>query len=645
MTKNIIREAESIDVFLSRIRQQNPNANLALISKAYEFAKSAHQGQKRASGDDFFIHPVEVAKTLVEMNADSASICAALLHDVLEDTKIKEDTLKTEFGDEINELVKGVTKTESIHFSSKEDYNAENIRKIILATAKDVRVILIKLADRLHNMRTLKYIPEQGQIKFSKETLEIYAPIAYKLGVYRIKAELEDLSLRFLQPEIYQELKQKINLKKEYREKEISKIIDKVKNTLKENSIQAEVFGRPKHFYSIYKKMISRNRSFDDIHDLYAIRIITETKEDCYHILGLVHEIWRPIPNGFQDYIANPKPNMYQSIHTEIIFEGHPIEIQIRTLEMHYSAEDGIAAHWRYKGTDRDKKFDQKITWLKHILNWKQAPTGKEFIETLKIDLFGKDIIVFTPKGDPINLPEGSTPIDFAYSVHTDIGNHCSKAKVNNDIVPLDHSLKSGDIVEIITAKNAVPSRNWLKFARSSIAKSEIRQALKIKGIIRDEDEEEERDAMLWRSIEILDNVKAPVKLSKCCSPKLKDSIAAYYTKDKKITVHRADCPNVRILEDAHAKKINVKWSDKDDTKTNNLLVIVNDRVGLLAEILNILAAEKINIQSINTDSSKEKIRINIKVQCSDVVLLNKVASVIRRVESVNNVHVIEDKV
>ncbi len=645
MAKELVKEAEPIDVFLGRIRQQNPNANIALISKAYDFAKSAHQNQKRASGEDFFTHPVEVAKTLVEMNADSASICAALLHDVLEDTRIKEDLLKKEFGEEISELVNGVTKTETIQFSSKEDYNAENIRKIILATAKDVRVILIKLADRLHNMRTLKFLPEQDCMKFSKETLEIYAPIAYKLGVYRIKAELEDLSLRFLQPEIYQELKQKIAIKKEDREKEMSRIVEKVKNTLKEHSIHAEIIGRPKHFYSIYKKMMSRSKSFEEIHDIYAIRIIAETKDDCYRILGLIHSIWRPIPNGFQDYIANPKPNMYQSIHTEIIFEGRPIEIQIRTVDMHYSAEDGIAAHWRYKGTDRDKQFDQKITWLKHILNWKQAPTGKEFIETLKIDLFGKDIVVFTPKGDPINLPEGSTPIDFAYSVHTDIGNHCSKAKVNNDIVPLDHELKSGDIVEIITTKNAVPSRNWIKFARSGIAKSEIRQTLKIKGVVRDEEEEEESDAMLWRNIEVLDNIKAQIKLSKCCSPKLNDRIAAYYTKDKKVTVHRIDCPNVNVLEDARARKINVRWAETQRTAATNLAVIVTDRVGLLAELLNILAAERINIQSINTDSSKDKIRINIKVQCSDPALLNNIASRIRRVESVNNVHVIEDKV
>src|SRR3989338_8249473 len=534
---------------IKKILEYNPNANIELINKAHDFAKKAHTRQKRASGEDFFLHPLEVAKILIDMKADSATICAGLLHDTVEDTKITPELLKQEFGDEIAELVEGVTKIGIMHFESKEDYNAENIRKVILATAKDIRVILIKLADRLHNMRTMKFLSEKTQKDNSRETLEIYAPIAYKLGMFKMKSELEDLSLRFLKPEVYTELKEKVAVKKEEREKEVTQAVEKIKNLLAEKGINAFVYGRAKHFFSIYKKMTAKHKKFEEIYDLVAVRIITSTTEECYRILGLIHSNWSPIPNGFHDYIATPKPNLYKSINTEIVFEGTPIEIQIRTWDMHYMAEDGIAAHWRYKETERDKKFDKKIIWLKQILTWKRdSQNAKDFIESLKVDLFENEIVVFTPKGDPVTLPEGATSIDFAYQVHTEIGNQCSKAKVNGILIPLEHQLKSGDIVEIITSKNAVPSRNWLKFIKTNLAKTEIRQALSIKGIQHIE-EEEDKSINIVRLIELEDKkIKEIPKISKCCNPKFGDAITAFFTKEKKITVHKLGCPNIATL-------------------------------------------------------------------------------------------------
>lgn len=625
---------------IKKILEYNPNANIELINKAHDFAKKAHTRQKRASGEDFFLHPLEVAKILIDMKADSATICAGLLHDTVEDTKITPELLKQEFGDEIAELVEGVTKIGIMHFESKEDYNAENIRKVILATAKDIRVILIKLADRLHNMRTMKFLSEKTQKDNSRETLEIYAPIAYKLGMFKMKSELEDLSLRFLKPEVYTELKEKVAVKKEEREKEVTKAVEKIKNLLAEKGINAFVYGRAKHFFSIYKKMTAKHKKFEEIYDLVAVRIITSTTEECYRILGLIHSNWSPIPNGFHDYIATPKPNLYKSIHTEIVFEGTPIEIQIRTWDMHYMAEDGIAAHWRYKETERDKKFDKKIIWLKQILTWKRdSQNAKDFIESLKVDLFENEIVVFTPKGDPVTLPEGATSIDFAYQVHTEIGNQCSKAKVNGILIPLEHQLKSGDIVEIITSKNAVPSRNWLKFIKTNLAKTEIRQALSIKGIQHIE-EEEDKSINIVRLIELEDKkIKEIPKISKCCNPKFGDAITAFFTKEKKITVHKLGCPNIATLD--RTKKIGVRWLSQKPENIAKVNVTVEDRVGLLVEILNTIASHKLNVQEINTQTHKDNINIYLRIKYdSDEQLNNALMSIrsIRSIISVNHV-------
>ncbi|SHM52691.1 GTP pyrophosphokinase [Caldanaerovirga acetigignens] len=465
-----------------RIKSYNPSANLELVDRAYEFAKKAHDGQHRISGELYIFHPLEVAMILADLELDTITIAAGLLHDVVEDTEYTLEDITREFGGEIALLVDGVTKLGKLEFKTKEEQQAENLRKMFLAMAKDIRVILIKLADRLHNMRTLKYLPIDKQKEIAVETLEIFAPLAHRLGISKIKWELEDLAFRYLEPERYYELVEKVAKKRKEREEHINKMIAILEKKLDAAGIKAEIQGRPKHFYSIYKKMKEQNKSFEQIYDLTAVRIIVSSVRDCYAALGVVHTLWKPIPGRFKDYIAMPKPNMYQSLHTTVIdSSGEPLEIQIRTYEMHKTAEYGIAAHWRYKEGNKSDNFDKKLSWLREILDWQRdLRDAKEFMESLKIDLFSDEVYVFTPKGDVINLPAGSCPIDFAYRIHTDIGNRCIGAKVNGKIVPLDYKLKNGDIVEIITSAHSNgPSRDWLQFVKSTQAKNKIRQWFK----------------------------------------------------------------------------------------------------------------------------------------------------------------------
>lgn len=472
-----------LENLILKIEQYNPQANMKQVIKAYSFAEAAHEGQYRNSGERFFVHPYNVAMILIELNMDTDTIVAGLLHDVLEDTDVVYEKLVEEFGEEVADLVEGVTKLKKLKYKTKQENQAENLRKMVVAMAKDIRVIIIKLADRLHNMRTLEYMSEEKKKEKALETLEIYAPLAHRLGISKIKWELEDLSLRFLDPEGYYKLVDKVSKQRREREAYIQIIMNTLQEKLDEMGVSCEISGRPKNFYSIYRKMVYQNKSFEQIFDLTAIRIIVDTVKDCYGALGIVHTMWKPIPGRFKDYIAMPKPNMYQSLHTTVIGpQGEPFEVQIRTWDMHRTAEYGIAAHWKYKeGTVKTDNFDEKLSWLRQLLEWqKDMKDPKEFMESLKIDFFTDEVFVFTPKGDVISLPNGSTPIDFAYRVHTAVGNNCVGAKVDGRIVPLDYKLKNGNIVEVITsANNTGPSRDWLKVVKSSQAKTKIRQWFK----------------------------------------------------------------------------------------------------------------------------------------------------------------------
>ena len=469
--------------FLDMVHRDYEKLDTALIEKAYNFAEKAHGGQNRESGEPYIVHPVEVAKILLGMDMDAPTVAAGLLHDVAEDTENSVEALRENFGDEVAQLVDGVTKLSRMEFFSKEEQQAESLRKMLLAMAKDIRVVLIRLADRLHNMRTLGYCSKEKQIRIAHETLDIYAPLAHRLGIFNVKWELEDLSLYYLDPEGYHMLKEQVAMHRNEREAVIEDIISTIRTKLEEAQIKASIEGRPKHFYSIYKKMKQQNKSFDQIYDLTAIRIIVDTVNDCYAVLGIVHTIWKPIPGRFKDYIAMPKPNLYQSLHTTLIGrQGVPFEVQIRTWEMHRTAEFGIAAHWKYKEQRSDSSdMDAKLQWLRQVLEWQNETSDSlEFMNTLKVDLFSDQVFVFTPKGKVVELPQGANPIDFAYRIHSAIGNKCVGAKVNGRIVQLDTPLKTGDIVEIITANNARgPSRDWISIAKTPQARSKIRAWLK----------------------------------------------------------------------------------------------------------------------------------------------------------------------
>lgn len=474
----------TIDDLIEKIKTYNPNVDEAEIRSAYELAKVNHQGQKRNSGEDYIIHPLHVAMILADMNMDSATIIAGLLHDTIEDTSVTYEDIEKIFGKEIAELVDGVTKLKKLNYKSKAEKQAENIRKMVLAMAKDIRVIIVKLADRLHNMRTLEYMTEAKKIEKATETLEIYAPIADRLGMSRVKWELEDLSLRYLDPDEYYKLVDMVNKRRKEREELINSIIDTLKVNLERVGIKCEINGRPKNFYSIYKKMKVKGKVFDEIYDLSAVRILTNDIKDCYGALGVVHTLWKPIPGRFKDYIAMPKPNNYQSLHTTVIDNnGETFEVQIRTYQMHQTAEYGIAAHWKYKtGQTKTTSFDENLTWLRQLMEWqKDLNDPNDFMDTLKVDFFADEVFVFSPKGDVINLPEGSTPIDFAYRIHTQVGNTCVGAKVNGRIVPLSYKLSSGNIVDIITNSNSGPSLDWLNIVKSNQAKKKISQYFKIK--------------------------------------------------------------------------------------------------------------------------------------------------------------------
>ena len=452
------------------------------VLKAFELADKAHEGQFRASGEPYIMHPLAVADILAHLQIDHITLMAALMHDVVEDTSYSKEDLEEMFGSEVAFLVDGVTKLNQFQYETKEDRQMENYRKMILAMAKDVRVVVIKLGDRLHNMRTLKHMRSDKQKRIAKETLEIFAPLAHRLGIFNVKWELEDLSFRYLEPEKYYDLVDQMKQKRQVREDIVNDTMSQLTKALGEAHIKADIKGRPKHFYSIYKKMKKDNRDLSQIYDLLAVRVIVDSIPDCYAVLGIAHSLWKPLPYRFKDYISMPKSNMYQSLHTTVIGTmGQPVEIQIRTWEMHRVSEYGVAAHWRYKEGNKngDKEFDQKVAWLRQVLEWQDTSNPTELVNALKLDVFSGEVFVFTPKGDVVKLPIGSVPLDFAYRVHTDVGHRCLGAKVNGKIVPLDYTLQNGDIVDIITSKTSKPSLDWLNIVGSSESKSKIRNWFK----------------------------------------------------------------------------------------------------------------------------------------------------------------------
>ena len=678
-----------LEELISKIKANGNNVDIDLVKKAYDLAFEAHKEQKRESGEPYITHPISVAMILADMGMDTNTIVAGLLHDVIEDTDYTYEDISNIFNVEVANLVDGVTKLGKIKYKSKEEQQADNVRKMLLAMAKDIRVIIIKLADRLHNMRTLKYMKPEKQKKKAQETLDIFAPLAHRLGISKIKWELEDLCLRYIHPEEYYDLVNMIAEKRVEREKFISRIIKELKENLDKANIDSDIEGRPKHFYSIYRKMVNKHKSIEQIFDLTAIRILVNTVKDCYAVLGIVHTIYKPIPGRFKDYIAMPKPNMYQSLHTTVIgSEGKTFEIQIRTFEMHRTAEYGIAAHWKYKsginGTDsKDMTFENKLTWLRDILEWqKEAVDATEFMEGFKLDLFSDEIFVFTPKGVVINLPVGATPLDFAYKIHTDIGNKCVGAKVNGKIVTLDYKLKTGEIVEILTSSSSRgPNIDWLNIANSNQARSKIKQWLRkarreenlergkemldkeckkqslvFSDIVKQVAEEElnknieEQIAKTERQIKKKQNYGVTVKglnnimvrFARCCNPVPGDDIAGYITKGRGVSVHRKDCSNFKaIVEKQEEKVVDVSWgTEKGAAYVAELEVKAEDRMCLLSDVMLVITDSNFRLLSLNAKSGRNGVaNINIQVKIDNIEQLKELMKKIRRLQGILDVY------
>ncbi len=517
-------EAMPLDQMLNRIQKYHPGEGYKLVEKAWNFASKAHEGQFRKSGEPYFTHPSLVASILTELMIDPPTIAAGLLHDTVEDCEgITLDTIREEFGSEVADLVDGVTKLNKLDFANREEAQAESLRKMILAMSKDIRVVLIKLADRLHNMRTLRYQPEERRVAIARETLDIYAPLAHRLGVYAVKQELEDLSLKYLDPEGYNRIVHLVGMKRQEREENIRLVIDELSERLDQQGIHYTIDGRSKHFYSIYRKMVVQQKTFDQIYDLIAIRVIVDTIPDCYTVLGIVHTLWNQVPGRFKDYISVPKANMYQSLHTTVVGGRKipfPFEVQIRTWDMHRVAEFGIAAHWRYKeGASQEDSLDHKLYWVRQMLDWQtETRDSREFLDTLKTDLFSEEVFLFTPKGDVISMPKGATPLDFAYRIHSGVGNQCVGAKVNGKIIPLDTPLETGDRVEILTsASSKGPSSDWLRICKTPQAKAKIRQFLK-KAL-------KEENVELGRGMIEKECARRGVRMSDICKPEFYDPI------------------------------------------------------------------------------------------------------------------------
>lgn len=660
-----------LETLIDTIASKNPDADIDIITRAYEKAQLAHREQYRLSGEPFIIHPLEVAIILANLNLDTDTIAAALLHDVVEDTTITIDNLKTEFNEEVALLVDGVTKISSLKKKSKHIEQAQNLRKMLMATIKDVRVILIKLADKLHNMRTIMFQPEGKKQRIAREVLEIYAPLAGRLGISTIRSELEDLAFHVLNHDEYHDIKDKVAQRKQEIEVYINNISDTLLKNFLDLGITAQIMGRAKHFYSIFRKMKYQGKSFNDIFDIRAIRIITEEIKDCYGILGVIHTLWTPITARFKDYIAVPKSNMYQSLHTTVMGpDGHPLEIQIRTREMHIIDEMGIASHWIYKESPSAIRKDYRnMPILKNINTWDyEARDTKEFMKELKMDLYEDEIFVFTPKGKIIKLAKGSTPVDFAYAIHTEVGNSCTGAKVNNTIVPLKTELKSGDIVEILTSKKGHPSKAWLKFVRSSNARYKIRNWFRKhtepqKKAETEEAPKQEKTAevtipesellkikkfskknKIALSINGTSNVL--IKLSQCCQPIPGDDVIGFITRGRGITVHRTNCPSLKRLKLESERLINIVWESSESTYPIKLVIHAIDRRNLLKDLAEEIALRKTNIIKVEAQVIEEgNAMFKFIMEVKGIEHLNEIISSIKKVRNVTDVYKLNEKV
>ena len=704
------------DVY-DRLGEIYTGSQLTLVEKAYDFAKNAHEGQKRASGEPYFIHPCAVANILMDLGLDAPTVAAAFLHDVIEDTAVSEGDIANAFGSEVLELVQGVTKLERIEFHSLEEEQAENFRKIFVAMAKDIRVIIIKLADRLHNMRSLNFLSAERQQRMARETLDIYAPIAGRLGISQIKCELEDLSLKYLDPEAYEYLSTHINEKLKERNEFVDEVVKELKDILKESNIEGEVFGRPKHFYSIYKKMKNQNKTLDQIYDLTAVRVIVKTVDECYEVFGKIHHLWKPIPGRIKDYIATPKPNGYQSLHTTVVTNfGKIFEIQIRTADMNVAAEYGIAAHWKYKENKADENdFDKRLSWIREVVEWQGSfQDSKEFLDTLKGDLYSSEVLVFTPKGDVISLPKGATPLDFAYAIHSAVGNKCTGAKVNGKIVPLGSTLSVGDVVEAITSPNSKgPSWDWLKIVKSSGAKAKIKQYFKhemkaenvktgksmleneakkkgyvLSELLTDTAFERLSNRMSFASIDemyasvgygavttnqvlvkLIDYyLKAMpkqtehrfsmsqvanngivvkglsgdvlVRFAGCCNPVPGDKITGFVSRGRGITVHRADCPNMKGVDPA--RLIEVEWANQagKSSYTAGIKVIGDSQATILTTVTAKTIQMKMEITSVNgrIDAKTKQAVVDINIRLTSKDDLDVLINAIRKEPKITDV-------
>lgn len=718
---------DGVEHLIRTVRTHHPKGDAAIIERAYQVAAQAHATQKRQSGEPYVTHPLAVAHILADLGLGPRAIAAALLHDTVEDTDYSLDQLTSDFGDEVAMLVDGVTKLDKVKYGDAAQ--AETVRKMIVAMSKDIRVLLIKLADRLHNARTWGFVPPEKAAKKATETLEIYAPLANRLGIQAIKSELEDLSFAVLHPKIYAEIDSLVKQRTPQREQYVQTVIDAVEEDLRDLRIRGRIMGRPKHLYSVYQKMVVRGREFDDIYDLIGIRVLVGTVRDCYAVLGSIHARWTPLPGRFKDYIATPKFNLYQSLHTTVIGPGgRTVEIQIRTHEMHQQAEYGVAAHWKYKervngGKSEAKSPDTDLAWLAHISDW-QAETADpgEFLDSLRFEIGAKEVYVFTPKGRVIGLPAGATPVDFAYAVHTEVGHRTMGAKVNGRLVPLESALSSGDVVEVFTSKNpdAGPSQDWLAFVSSTRARSKIRgwftkerreeaveqgkdaiaramrrQNLPLQRLMNQDSFTEVAHQLKYEDVtalyaavgeghvstqSVIEKVtaqvgsqedtstgtidiphvgrsKAPrsadsgvlvrgapdilVKLAKCCTPVPGDQIVGFVTRGSGVSVHRADCTNVKSLQDDAERLIDVTWAPT--TKSIFMVQIqveALDRSGLLSDVTRVLSEHHVNILSASVSTTNDRLALSRFVfEMGDIVHLDRVLNAVRRIDAVYDVY------